>query len=450
MSLRTQNNTKVLVGDTLADRPPASTIKQEGTIFHDFATGDCSILIFLAGVATWDKLCSVPGPTGPTGPTGIVQWPDYVVSKGDPVAPFTTISSAIAAALAAGHGSGNPAVILVHPGTYTENVQLRAGIPVVAFDNLSDLVTGGANNTIIAGNVTCAVADSGNFVLNGFTIEGSISCGALGSFLMNYITVILAGASDLLAVTAATSVQVSNSIFNNNGTGALVRMSGSESSFFAFGSTFLGANPQLAILFNNGFNELDTSFVNGQIHVTNAGFVFITNTDTTVFGIPQYQLDVNTSIQVEGGSFNMAPEGNELISGTGTYSLNNVVSVSSRVLTANTLVITQPMTIVKQYSFFAFTTAASFAVTPDFDMVSLPPSGGGATATLPDTRTAVVGRRLTLKNGNGSFAITVNPAAGDTIDGAASYNLAAGGPPFHAVTFQCDTGNRDWKVVAVV
>lgn len=440
--LRSQNNAQILTGDTIADRPAASTIPNAGVLFHDTATGDCSILmISQVGAHTWEPFCS--------GASGSLEWPDYVVSKVDPLAPFKTIGSAIAAALAAGHGTGNPAVVLVHPGQYTENITMQPGISVVAFNAIADLISGDLNDTSIVGTVTCAI-NEGHYTLTGFGIQGNVICSANSSDLfLTDVSILTAVGDQVLYSGTGGTLQISDSIFTQEGAGACINMSGGGlgSQLFTLNSIFVGGNSQVSVIVNSpALNELEISFVSGQIHVVAGAELLVTNSDTVAIGIAQYLLGAGAFLAVNSGTCDLSPPGTKTVDGTGQYQLNNVVALEDNILVASTLALLPPSTTMRQFTRGQFN-GTVFTITPDFDLFALLPSGP-ATAALPDTRTALNGQRITIKNANGSFAITVNAAAGDTIDGAASFVLAASAAPFHSVVLQCDPSNRNWVVVA--
>jgi hypothetical protein len=439
MALRTQNNAQILTGDTLADRPAASTIPNAGVLFHDSATGDCSILqIHANGTHVWEPFCS-----GGSGGGG--GWPDYVVSLSDPLAPFQSIGAAIAAASAAGHGPGDPAVVLVHPGdVYSENVTLRAGIAVVAFDASAAIVNGTAGNTVITGTVVCDPTDVGLFVLTGFTVDGTIACAAEATLLLNYITLNTTGFANQIQFTGTGSLQINNSILDNAGSGACINMQGAAN-LSVFESSMTGNASQPAIIVSAGNNLIRGCTVVGQIELTNNAFLAVEDSDTTAASLSQYMVANGATVQVDGGSFNVTPDATDVVAGTGSYHINNVVSTQNEFLVANSLTLLAPQTIMKAYA-----TSNAGKVSPDFDVFTIATSGVPVTTTLPDTRTALYGQRITIKNTDGLSHITVNAAVGDTIDGAASYTIASGGPPFHAATFQCDPSIRNWYVIGVV
>ena len=91
-----------------------------------------------------------PGAAGPPGPPG-PSWPDvFVVSPGASSPFFPAVQQAINAAIASGERTeADPALVLVLPGDYTEDVTLYKHVLVRGFDRLGDF------KTIIRGQVTC-------------------------------------------------------------------------------------------------------------------------------------------------------------------------------------------------------------------------------------------------------------------------------------------------------
>lgn len=115
----------------------------------------------------------------PTSEAGLGHGPSlYIVGKAGSNAPFSSIQAAINQAITDNGGAErtttNPAVVLVLPGTYTENVTLKKHVHVVAQN-------GGLNvfSTILAGTITCNLVLEGagklsTFVYwDGVTVQGA-------------------------------------------------------------------------------------------------------------------------------------------------------------------------------------------------------------------------------------------------------------------------------------
>ena len=92
----------------------------------------------------------LPGATGPQGPAG-PMWPDvFIVSPGASAPFYSSIQAAIDAAVAAGERTeADPALVLVLPGDYSEDVSLKKHVAVWGFDRLGDF------STMLRGQVTC-------------------------------------------------------------------------------------------------------------------------------------------------------------------------------------------------------------------------------------------------------------------------------------------------------
>ena len=100
-----------------------------------------------------------PGLAGDNGPPG-PMWPDVFVVVPGGTAPFyASIQAAIDAAVAVSGGErseGDPALVLVLPGEYVEDVTLKKHVAVWGFDRLGDF------STLLRGQVTCDLTLEGS------------------------------------------------------------------------------------------------------------------------------------------------------------------------------------------------------------------------------------------------------------------------------------------------
>jgi hypothetical protein len=186
-----------------------------------------------------------PGEPGAPGEAGISA-AEYVVKVGGVYPYFSSIQSAISTAEAEGRGPGSPAVILVNPGVYTENVTITVGgIHVTGAANTGDdslfaatlngkltvnITTGGA--TAIVGWTGVDIQNTGAtafeyggaqqtkvFLTNSRLRGGSVPSAVISAtnsnvsseFHMTGVSVI-ADAAAILGVRSA----VAKNIFNNN------------------------------------------------------------------------------------------------------------------------------------------------------------------------------------------------------------------------------------------
>ena len=100
-----------------------------------------------------------PGPAGIQGPKGDPGplWPDvFVVTPGGTAPYFSSVQAAINAAVSGGERTeSDPALVLMLPGDYTEDVSLKKHVALVGFDRL------GHFSTNIRGQVTCSLTLEG-------------------------------------------------------------------------------------------------------------------------------------------------------------------------------------------------------------------------------------------------------------------------------------------------
>ena len=100
-----------------------------------------------------------PGMAGDNGPPG-PMWPDvFVVSPGGTAPFYPSIQSAIDAAVSVSGGErseGDPALVLVLPGEYVEDVTLKKHVAVWGFDRL------GHFSTVLRGQVVCDLTTEGS------------------------------------------------------------------------------------------------------------------------------------------------------------------------------------------------------------------------------------------------------------------------------------------------
>jgi len=101
----------------------------------------------------------LPGATGMQGPQGDPGplWPDvFVVTPGGTAPYFSSVQAAINAAVSGGERTeADPALVLILPGDYTEDVSLKKHVALVGFDRL------GHFSTNIRGQVTCSLTLEG-------------------------------------------------------------------------------------------------------------------------------------------------------------------------------------------------------------------------------------------------------------------------------------------------
>ena len=98
----------------------------------------------------------LPGATGPKGDPGPL-WPDvFVVSPGATAPFYSSVQAAIDAAVSGGERTeADPALVLILPGDYTEDVALKKHVALLGLDRLNQF------STIIRGQMTCSLTLEG-------------------------------------------------------------------------------------------------------------------------------------------------------------------------------------------------------------------------------------------------------------------------------------------------
>ncbi len=118
------------------------------------------------------------GDAGPAGPQGVPGTPgtwnadapivtSYIVGPPDSAAPFTSIQAAIDKAVKDGASAASPAVVLIRPGSYRENIKLVSGV------HMQGVVTGRSFAATVLGSVTAKLADGGTCSWNSVNINSS-------------------------------------------------------------------------------------------------------------------------------------------------------------------------------------------------------------------------------------------------------------------------------------
>ena len=103
-------------------------------------------------IATGNSTVVLQSPAVGSGvPTGIDR---YVVAPASIGAAFTSVQAAIDQAVADGHDTSDPAVVIVLPGTYAEDVTLASGIAVRGMASAAETASVKAGASVVAGRVT--------------------------------------------------------------------------------------------------------------------------------------------------------------------------------------------------------------------------------------------------------------------------------------------------------
>lgn len=461
MSAVPQTIPRVIDG-TLAEMANFPTAKiPVGNFFFAKDDGPDGSLYFLSitgSVRSWKKIGG-----------SSAGWPKYVVSKGDPLAPYTTIQSAIDAAVGAGHDPTNPAVVLVHPGIYTENITASLGVDLVSFDN--EL----GRNTTIKGTITIPPypgADTAYITIAGFCFDtnGPANFLSFNNTAGNRPAIVILSNCNLAAGWKNTRVASLNAeaqiIMLINGCEFQVEMADiGMAQPFAFVSldsiinvrdsniACLGSGVPFAHAFAMGGSGTgpgsvlllqDTRIIGSawltefsvalgksvQWTQSSEGYCIVTNNNANTHEFQELDFTCdNTCIHIESGvpgfSFN-----NMTCSGGARLADDVFTSFSpNREMTARE---TQPISV--------FPTTLTRII--DLVVVDTSSTPGGPVA-LPILEECQYGDRVTVSHVAGTTPLVVQ-GNGYLIDGIATYEI----DPGRQATFQIDRASGQWRVVA--
>lgn len=211
---------------------PAPEITPLGYIFHANDTLETFVRAVdpTTNLPRWD---SIGGSS-----SGSLSSKYWVNAAGQiPVVGYTTIQSAVNAAVADGHNDTNPAVIIILPGTYTENVTLAPGI------SLFSPINGYIGTTLIIGNVSADLIASGTNSLSNILIVGAFT------------------ARHLLP---STQIIFMNNVIVNNTSGDGVALAGDGMSFIARGCDFEGGGGRGLTSDNNLSGDVNECSISGS------------------------------------------------------------------------------------------------------------------------------------------------------------------------------------------
>lgn len=401
----------------------------------------------------------------------------YVVGKNSNNYQYTTIGSAITAALSDGATVGSPAIILITPGTYTENITLLGSIYLFGSMN------GNSGSVVIDGNVTYTSIIAADMVIQNLTIapvSGGLGLqlggSAVGSVSVNNVKVISSGVTGVLNIdvagytpnfygcqivagASASAIDISQSsanfyecIIQYNNTGSQFQQPGTANFYNCYISdTFVVGTATVGIYnseFYSGSNECiqsgdsTLSLYNSVFSSNHAGgdFIVVSGSNTINVGniLPigtatKIQTAATTlngatnlcgNISFDGGNTILDTNGQVWIGATGSKPVPSTITAGAGIAITNAA---NSITISSTGGGFSWTSqATSFAAS----------SGNGYVVTATSTATlptgALTGSTISFISsiGTGSGAITVQAATGDKISASTVLGSATG----HAIS----------------
>jgi len=168
--------------DTTGARPAPNTLPG-GSFFYDQTTNSLYLNATEAAGQVWRAI------------SGSSAAGAFIVGPAGSGAQFTSIQSAIDAAVAAGYGPANPTNILILPGTYTENPIARVGINLSAANHTTpSSATAPSSNVVVNGSITVA-DEAGSITIYGLLVNAAtgvpITLGGLKAVTLSLTSVSL-------------------------------------------------------------------------------------------------------------------------------------------------------------------------------------------------------------------------------------------------------------------
>lgn len=459
-----------LAGVDINTALPPGTLKAP-MLFEDSTTGDVFLLTVTDAIGTqvWE-------PWAGGGLAGLDYWvaPPSVPPLINPQTRFTTITAAIAQAVADQHTAANPAVIWVYPGTYAESFAMRDGISVrgLSAHASEDMVVGGKSGTtwdpdvIIAGQVTIGAGFTQG-TIEGVVIVNSGAAAALALGASTTIARLIVRDCTLSTTGAATSAitgsptttpqlnfercQVVNNTTQGAGVAALLSLTTACNVNSRQSSWQANAASDIAFNMNGGTWVMEGSKVFGQLSFT-TGATNFTERDSDFAASGAY-IAISAggpTINLVKGSFTgstVSPN----VTGTGTLNLQgNIGSDVNGLQLATTITTAVNRTLAAgktaRDNGAGNLTAANCLLA---DLHTLDTSGAARSVALPARALVPAGKEFVFcAKVGGANAITVNPNGAETIAGVAA-GVASTAAILGTVAVQADPNSTtNWNLIS--
>lgn len=369
-------------------------------------------------------------------------WSKYVVSgQATPVAPYSTIQSAITAAVADGHDATHPASILIMPGTYTETITMAPGIALIGF--AEPLL--GPSATIV-GTVNVALAVDGACAFSDLLITGNLVLGGTHAQTLSLINVgVLASAGSAIADTnsgAGTITFFNSAIATTDAAGFAMTCSNART-ILAQETSFSGLLANSALSWAGGSPIFRRCDVIGRVVLATAGTATFSESRLRATGQAVVTAGAGTTASIIRSS--LESDGTNVLDGAGTISTNdNTFTNSSAIATTLT---TAPFRAIPQLVHSKPAVVANAATFPfASDVAIVDQSAGVVTITLQPIARYLDGEVITVKSNGAANVVTVKGNGAELIDGA---NTLALNVSFGLCQLMADRADGLWRVIAV-
>jgi hypothetical protein len=365
-----------------------------------------------------------------------------------PLAQYQLVSTAIAAAVADGHGATSHTVILVYPGSYTEAgaITLVDGIDIIglgAYAGLSDTLNG---DVVLNNDITGAATMATGVTLRGLTINGQINLTGAGTQTLTLqectVTPTVPAAALNQGTIATTNLTLVDSVLIGNAAPAVVVVS--TATLLGKRSSIIQSDTTKSVTWHaGGTADWEQCQFSGEIELTGAPAFTFNQCRIKVSGRTHIDMGGTSTVLIRRSSLDGDPSPAKTFSGTGTLTMQENES-DSAVLTFQSTIGQALRQYTRTYSEQIAEGAGPITVTAGKDLVTCLTAGNvGVVVNLPALNTVGLGERITISNATiGAGTVVVTPNGAETISLAATWPLATAGA---SVTLQATATNK-WIV----
>jgi hypothetical protein len=371
-----------------------------------------------------------------------------VSTPAGPPAVFSSVQTAVSSAVIDGHNAANPAVVLIHPGTYTEDVVLSDGIQLAGFSG-----DDGAG-VVIVGDIT---ANDGSNTISSLDVQGTITFGGAtgGTLTLRKVSVTPVIGNEAVAYTRTAGelgsrLNLQDCVLTSNFIAFPPLLLTGDNLVEAWHTTFNAPAGGIAVQVNTAATTSWDDCVFGEQFNSLAGDHVFFRCDFTAADQPVFQLGGGT-YQLFACTWLRDAGAGLTVDGTSSqFAYDRLTWRGLAPLTIPTFgasVVTKAMREVLANTVASFAGAGPFtpgAALPDLSVVT--PGASPTIFDLPSLASVADGMRVTIKQvANAAFLTVVNAAGGEFIDGLPAFTFAAGA---HAIELQADHADGEWWVLS--
>ena len=360
----------------------------------------------------WDTLHNIAWVCTTTGTADTAVWTkligallnqnfvgNYTVSRTAGQAKYTSIQSAIDAAVANGANAAQPATVWVFEGTYTENLTLH---PYV---NLSSACFSQTSSVVVIGNATYASA--GNFAVNFITFKSTNSTATLAFNASGASVIDLFGCNFLTAstgyaissVSANNTVRIYSSFFDAATTGLLFNVS--AGTVVVNSTTLNNGNKAVGSLVSGGSLLFNNSLIQDRFTITDGSLELsscVISGQTTLFTLTTPATVILSDVVVICSDLS-----GYFVTGTGTLAYGIINCLANAFKVNSTITLVSGVSLLNNLSFDGGNTFMS--------------ANGqiwiyNATTQTPTPATLTAGSNIAITNAAGSVTISATGLAG--------------------------------------